>query len=179
MGGVPKELEPVKLFAGLILSKEVILADIRPALETLSGPVDFVSPEMDFSKYTDYYRPEMGEGLRRVFVTFETLIDRTLLPDIKHQANRIEAELAVDGKRRVNIDPGYLTLGQLFLASTKNNFFRIYLRDRIFAEVTLYYKQGAFQSFPWTYRDYDSEEYKRVFMVMRAGYERQLRFLSR
>jgi hypothetical protein len=145
----------------------------------MAGPVDYISPELDFSKYTAYYHTEMGEGLRRVFVSFERLVDRTVLPEFKHRTHTIETDFSADGKRRVNLDPGYLTLGQLFLASTKNNFFRIYLRDGIFAEVTLYFKQGGFQTFPWTYRDYGSKEYQDVFMEIRGIYERQLKFLSR
>ncbi|MFH0919358.1 MAG: DUF4416 family protein [Fibrobacterota bacterium] len=179
MNSAPKFLEPVKIFTGLILSAEVELAPVRSVLEAVYGPADYTSPEMDFSKYTPYYHDEMGTGLRRVFLSFERLEDRTLLPDIKHRTRALEADFAANGKRRVNLDPGYMTLGQLFLASTKNNFFRIYIRDGIFEEVTLYFKQGDFRPFPWTYPDYDSGEYKRVFVEIREIYERQLRFLSR
>src|SRR3989339_797244 len=177
MGGVPKTLEPVKLFTGLILSQGIAFDAVKPALEAAFGPADRVSPEMDFSKYTPYYHDEMGEGLRRVFVSFDRLIDRTLLPDIKHRTGKIEAEFLLHGKRCVNLDPGYLTMGQLFLASTKNNFFRIYLCDGIFAEVTLYYERGGYVDFPWTYRDYQSAAYKNIFLQIRAIYKKQLAVL--
>ena len=144
-------------------------------LTTRFGQTDYISPAMDFSKYTSYYHKEMGEGLTRLFVTFKELMDRTRLPDIKQATIALEAELAQESKRRVNLDPGYLTLGQLFLASTKDNFQRIYLRDGIYAEVTLYYEQGRYRTFPWTYWDYASEEYHMVFKTIRTDYKKQLR----
>ena len=51
----------------------------------------------------------------------------------------------------------------------------IYLRDGIYAEVTLYYKAGKWTAFPWTYRDYQSEPYHRAFDTIRSLYRLQLK----
>ena len=54
----------------------------------------------------------------------------------------------------MNIDPGYLTLFQLVLASAKPFSHRIYLDRGIWAEVTLLFRDGTFETLPWTYPDY-------------------------
>jgi hypothetical protein len=175
MGSHKTCLDPVKLFCGIILSPALDFSGVKAVLEGRFGPVDYASPAMDFCKYTTYYNPEMGEGLKRLFISFEKLIDRALLPDIKKEAIEIEKDFSLQGKRRVNLDPGCMGLGQLFLASTKDNFFRIYIRDGVFEEVTLYYERGKFMTFPWTYRDYASEEYHKVFQEIRDLYKIQIR----
>ncbi|OGJ86856.1 MAG: hypothetical protein A2268_14040 [Candidatus Raymondbacteria bacterium RifOxyA12_full_50_37] len=171
------EMQLAKLVCGVILSKQQVLGAVLEKLAALYGPVDFASEGMDFNAFTDYYNEEMGAGLTRHFVSFERLVDRTTLPGIKHATCAIELQCAVQGNRTVNLDPGYLTLGQLFLASTKDNFFRIYLGQGIFAEVTLYYERGGYVDFPWTYRDYQSAAYKNIFLQIRAIYKKQLAVL--
>jgi len=162
-----KEVLPVKLFCGILVAPPMTLSQVIRELESRFGTVDGVSRELDFLKYSSYYVSEMGPVISRYFVSFDRLVDRTLLPDIKHQTHELETLFLEGGLRRVNLDPGYMALGQIFLASTKDNFFRIYLRDHIYAEVTLYYKQGTFHGFPWTYPDYASGEYFEFFGEMR------------
>lgn len=174
MGAVPKVIQPVKFFSGIILSKGVVLADLLPAIEKALGPVDFTSQPMSFSHYSDYYHKEMGEELTRYFISFRDLGDRLILPDLKIKSRSLEQSFMTDGKRCINLDPGYITLGQVFLASTKDNFCRIYLRDSIFAEVTLYYKAGQYQAFAHTYRDYAGSEYQSVLLQIRSIYKKQL-----
>jgi len=41
------------------------------------------------------------------------------------------------------------------------------LRDGIFAEVTMHFKNNTYQFFPWTYPDYQSKEYQEFFLRMR------------
>ena len=42
-----------------------------------------------------------------------TLIAPATLPSIKVKSNQIETRWAVDGKRQVNLDPGYVSLAKL------------------------------------------------------------------
>lgn len=65
--------------------------------------------------------------------------------------------------RPLNLDPGYLTPAKLVLASTKDHAHRIYLRDGIFAEVTLVYRKGKWQPLEWTYPDYRRDDYQQFF----------------
>jgi hypothetical protein len=104
----------------------------------------------------------MGTDLRKVLWAFRDLIDPARLPEIKLAANALEESLAARGlypeARPVNLDPGYLVLGKFVLATTKDQAHRLYLRDGIFAEVTLHYQAGAFRPWPWTYADYRLDE---------------------
>ena len=108
------------------------------------GPIALASDAFDFTE-TDYYAATMGADLKKQFLAFERLIDPAALADIKRQTNEWEAEYAALGRhaepRPLNLDPGYITPAKLVLASTKDHAHRIYLRDGIYAEVTLAYRQ--------------------------------------
>ncbi|MCI0641384.1 MAG: DUF4416 family protein [Gemmataceae bacterium] len=138
----------------------------RAQLEKTYGPVALASPDFDFH-HTKYYLTTMGPDLKKRFLAFERLVDSGALPDLKLHANQIEQDLAAQNKypesRPLNLDPGLLQLGKFLLASTKDQAHRIYLRDGIFAEVTLFFRDGAFEPWPWTYADY-REDYVRSFL---------------
>lgn len=98
---------------------------------------------------------------------------------IKIKTNALEEAIASEEKyvvaRPVNIDPGYINESRLILASTKDFSHRIYLRDGIYAEVTLDYRQGKYESFPWTFPDYKSSEYQEFFLLVRGHYVKKLK----
>lgn len=125
------------------------------------GPVRLQSPDWSFH-HTSYYAPTMGPGLRKRIVVFERTVPPDCLPEAKHHAIALEAELAATQHyaetRPINIDSGLLQLGKFLLASTKDHVHRIYLRDNIFAEVTLRFTQGVFEPWPWTFTDYREPE---------------------
>lgn len=130
------------------------------------GPVALESPRFDFVE-TDYYAATMGDRLRKTFFVFEGLFDPARLPAIKRQTNGWEQAYHTEGCREpprpLNLDPGYLTLGKLVLASTKNHSHRIYLSQGIYAEVTLFYRGRQWQPWPWTYADYRRADYHEFF----------------
>jgi hypothetical protein len=134
------------------------------------GSIIFSSEPFAFTE-TDYYTASMGEGLKKQFLAFERLIDSSALAGIKHETNDWEAEYAALGRhaeqRPLNLDPGYLTPAKLVLASTKDHAHRIYLREGIFAEVTLVYRQRKWQPLEWTYPDYRRDDYQRFFTQCR------------
>ena len=99
----------------------------------------------------------MGPDLTKRLVSFERKIDPQTLPSVKRRTNEIEAESAVSGRRRINLDPGILDLNRFILATTKNRGHRIPLSDGIYGELTLLFVRGAFRPLPWTYADYRSE----------------------
>jgi len=152
-----KEVDPAKLICGLIYSDLDILHDATRRLAKAFGPIDGESDIYDFD-HTDYYKSEMGINLIRKFISFERLIHPGKLADIKHKTIAIEKDLANQQgdtfKRTINIDPGYMELSKLILASTKNYSHRIYLDKGIYAEVTLVFRNGKFKYLPWTYPDY-------------------------
>ena len=130
------------------------------------GPVALESPTFDFDQ-TDYYEPTMGPGLKKTFFVFEQPFDPADTAEVKLASNRWEAEYAAAAEqaepRPLNLDPGYLTLGKLVLASTKDHAHRIYLARGIYAEVTLHFSHGDWQPGKWTFADYRRAEYHEFF----------------
>jgi hypothetical protein len=172
--GTVREPQPVKLVASLLTGESGLLDMARESLSAAFGPIDFTSELLPFD-HTDYYTPEFGPGLQRQFITFERLIPPEMLPTIKRRTNELEWSLAGADCRRINIDPGYLSLNKLVLASTKDHAHRLYLGHGIYGEVTLSYQRGHFRPWPWTYPDYGSEQYCTLFEQVRARYRVQLR----
>jgi hypothetical protein len=175
--GAIRQFNPVKLFVGVLVSHTKLIPEVEQRLTALLGPIDHRSDVIPFD-FTDYYEAEMGAIIDRVFFSFERLIEADQLPEIKRQANRLEEELSpllASAKRPVNLDPGYVELAKVILASTKNFYHRIYLGAGIFGEVTMHFKNNTFQFFPWTYPDYQSKDYQEFFLRIRQLYRSQLR----
>jgi hypothetical protein len=175
--GTLREPSPVKLVVPMLASEATLLGLGEQALATEFGPVDLRSEDLAFI-HTRYYEPEMGQNLTRRIVSFERLIDPANLPSIKLTTNAIEATFAHEGRRRLNLDPGYISGAKLVLATTKNHSHRIYLGRGIYAEVTLAYRDGGFQSWPWTYPDYAEGSYFPILRRIRERYLEQLREMT-
>lgn len=171
-----KQPDKVKLFVGVLTRFADLLPLVRNRLAEIFGPVDLESEPIPFV-YTNYYRKEMGDGLFKLFLSFQELIDPGELANCKHTTNEIEeAFKAVERsvERPINLDPGYIDLSKLVLASTKNFYHRIYLNSGIYAEVTLYFKDKKYNPLPWTYSDYKSTAYHEVFATMRKLYQQAM-----
>ncbi len=144
------------LVSGIIYSPEVELNDILSTLNATFGDILLKAGPVDFT-WTRYYEREMGQGLKRYFVAFDELVNQDSLPFVKLKAMALEDNWTLKGGRRVNIDPGILTLERLVLATTKNFTHRVYLGHGIYADLTLVYQKGNFSVLPWTYPDYRSQ----------------------
>lgn len=164
---VPKAPKPCKLVFGLLFREDEGKTGALRSLTDLFGPLDAVTRPQDFS-FTRFYEKEMGPGIRRLFGSFDALVDPGVLPDVKNKTNRLEQETAWDGRRSINVDPGLLCEERLVLATGKNAGHRIYLRDGIYADLTLIYRDGAYRPLPWTYPDYALEETRRFFGLLRG-----------
>lgn len=165
--GTPGKPEKALLFAGLLFSNEDYRIKAVERLEESFGEIAMECPPLEWN-FSDYYKEELGEPIFRRFVFFKNLIEQDSLSSIKLTANEIEKKLSGNGKRHVNIDPGYLTPAKLILASTKDYSHRIYLRDGIYAEVTLTYKKGKFIPHINTYKDFGDFRYQRIFALARG-----------
>jgi Domain of unknown function (DUF4416) len=174
------EPAPVKLIMGLILARQAPIVAIRQALETTYGQID-LETEMSPFVATRYYEREMGPALQRLFWSFEVLIAPDALAGIKCDTHAIERTFAMhDGqawRRRVNLDPGYVDLAKLVLATTKDRQHRLYLGQGIYAEVTLRHTGGRFAPWEWTYPDYRTAEYLAFFDAVRRRYRQHLTVL--
>lgn len=169
MGRV-REMPPVMPVCGVLSSEPEVMQQARELVEEHLGPVCLQGGPWAFD-HTDYYTDEMGTGLLRWFWAFDNF-DAAGLPHVKLATQAIETRLADPaGRRRVNLDPGYVELGKLVLASTKNHAHRIYLSEGIFAEVTLVYLKGrGWTPTPWSFPDFASGRYNGFLDQVRQHY---------
>jgi hypothetical protein len=165
----PQAPQPAKLVVGIFLNDKQLLDRVVGPLRSAFGAVDMLSPWFDFD-YTDYYASEMGKPLYRRMVAFRTLIHQETLAAIKCRTNAIEATLTEGGRRRVNIDPGYLLHERFVLATGKNFTHRIYIGQGIYADLTLMYQKGEFRTLPWTYPDYAAADMQAFLARVRRKY---------
>lgn len=126
-------------------------------------------------EWTNYYQ-DIAPQLDRCFFSYHGLYPMSELPNWKIRA--AELERATGDSRRVNIDPGTLDGARLLLASTKGQAQRIYLRDGIFAEVTLCRRKGRWESFFYTYPDFKSTDYYGWLDLVRSDWKREYRELT-
>ena len=166
---------PVKAIIGVLASAPLLLPPVYQELTDRLGPIDFTSELLPFTS-TTYYEAEMGQGLQRQFISFERLIDAATLAEMKLFTNQVEQVFAEEQTldRRVNLDAGYVCSAKLVLASTKDHAHRIYLRDGIYAEITLRFYRKTFQPWEWSYPDYRSPDYIAIFNQIRTIYREQL-----
>jgi hypothetical protein len=175
--GAAASPSPVLLLLAAFSRHETAVHWARHRAETAWGPAVLESPAFEFDQ-TDYYRDSMGPGLRKQFFAFGAS-DPGGLADWKLATNAWEAEYAAaathDETRPLNLDPGYVALGRLVLASTKDFAHRIYLSRGIYAEVTLYYRHGHWQHHDFTFADYRRAEYQEFFSACREQLHRLLK----
>jgi hypothetical protein len=168
---------PVMVIAAATSRYEEALAWGRAEAEAVWGPLERVSEAFAFTE-TDYYEAEMGGDLRKQFWAFEVLRDPSEIVAAKRASNQWEEAYAGLGRhaeaRPLNVDPGYLTLAKLVLASTKDHAHRIYLGEGIFAEVTLNYRRRAWTPLPWTYPDYRRGDFQEFFSLCRESLQQKL-----
>lgn len=157
--GSPRGAPDVKLITGILYPDDERLALVIGEISRLWGEPEFISGPFPFDK-TDYYR-DIAPRLFRRFACFPGLIRADALAGIKNEARGIESRIVRDGTqlRAVNIDPGYIDGARLVLASTKDHAHRIYLRDGIYAEVTMRFKFGRWTAFDYTFPDFASGMY--------------------
>lgn len=173
--GTIKPCLPVKLFAGITYHPAFdIESFIRNTLSEELGDTDFRSETFAFSAFTNYYEQEMGSGLEKVFISFSELVMPDKLPVIKTRTNRLESRYTSGKGRYVNIDPGYLTMAKVVLATTKDYSHRIYLMDGIYGDLHLTYSGNSYQKQPWTYPDYQQPPSIVFFNQLRKLYSQQL-----
>jgi len=172
---IPQPPQPVKLIMSLLSADHRLIEQSCTGLCSSYGPLDFASELLPF-RYTRYYEAEMGADLRRRLVSFQNLIPPDTLPEIKLAANAMEAASADEqGRRRINIDPGYIALSHIILATCKGFSHRPYLRNGVYADLTLIFRAQSFQALEWTFPDYGSPEMIALLNTMRGNYLHQLR----
>ncbi|MFH1762376.1 MAG: DUF4416 family protein [bacterium] len=164
----------VKLFCGLLWKKPAVFDLTLKLLGNKYGEQDCISQVYRFD-VTNYYESELGEQINRSFVSFNRLINPQDLPGIKLETNGIEEEYTVNGKREINIDPGYMDYDKMVLASAKQGPYKLYLDQGIWGDLTLHYEKGKFIALPWAFADFKDGRYEKYFLGVRQRYKSGLK----
>ena len=191
--GLIKTSPPSVRFVAVFSAEDRFLRIALERLEAHWGKIASLGQAFDFVESPYYLRtmlvPRPSEtsldrtprALRKQMALFADPYDPAELAADKLQSNRWERdwteELTLsqdDSKRLLNIDPGYLSMTKLVLASTKNREHRIYLRDGIYAEVTLAFRDQVWTSMPWTYADYQRPDVLEFLKLARKGFTSNL-----
>jgi len=162
-----------RLIVSIIYSSIDGLADALKLLEKQFGRVQCETMELPYASRK--YAEEMGDELQRRFYSFEKLVERDKLPEIKAVCHKIEKQLGDlvhdYAFRTANIDPGVVTPDNVVMASHREFNQRIYLRDGVFAELALVYSRGRFVRLPWTPTDFCAGEAIEFFERVRDSFE--------
>ncbi|MGE4298119.1 MAG: DUF4416 family protein [Desulfovibrionaceae bacterium] len=134
------------------------------------GPASFVSEPFPFDR-TTYYDGELGTPILRRVVAFDRLIPLDAMPDIKLWAMEVEARLSHGGRRTLNLDPGYVTLERVMLATGKNFTHRLYLGKRIWGDLTLIFQRNRWVVLPWTFPDYAADPMLGMLTTLRSRFQ--------
>lgn len=173
----PKIPQKAKLFIGMLTARDDTLFTTIHLLKKKYGAIDLQSEAIPFSS-TEYYST-IGKNLYKVFISFEKLIPRDNIAGIKLYTTKVENKFIKNDNRTINIDPGYLTLSNVFLASCKDFFHRVYVGKGIYVENEYRYVAKRYQPWEWTYPDYRKKEYIQFFETLRSIYHEQLKKIDR
>lgn len=174
--------KPAKLIISVIVSDIGLFNLFKEKLIKIFGKIDIESNVQPFI-FTNYYENEFGKNLMQKLFSFYTPIKQSILPKIKRITNNLENNCINEDviqnkiffKRKINLDPGYITLNKFILASTKNGPTRIYLSHGIYAEITLNFINKSFVPCEYTYPNYKTNEYISFLNRVRQKYKLQLR----
>ncbi len=171
-------VEPVVRFCAVITRHESARHWAIQRIAEQWGAVQITSVEIPFEA-GGYYTPTMGNDLKKTLVALDGFVDPAGLADWKHQTNEWEDRYAAESddsdERPLNLDPGYMTQAKLVLATTKDRDHRIYLRDGMFAEVTLTYVGKSWRHHRWSYPSYRTDEVARFAEECRNRLRQHLR----
>ncbi|HLD02935.1 MAG TPA: DUF4416 family protein [Candidatus Nanoarchaeia archaeon] len=150
-----------KIFAAILYSSDEMLYKSIAELKKTFGEVDFETKEYDFGKFTKYYEREMGKNLRKKFVFFKEFSNINMA-DAKKMTMGIEKRFSVDGKRKVNIDPGYLNENEMGMPTTKYLKFKTLLKEGIYNQIIYRFDDGIKEA-EGAFPDFRSDEVKSIF----------------
>jgi hypothetical protein len=164
--GIVNPSEPVQPIVGILAAAPALLAEAHEALRTTVGPIALASDVLPWTQST-YYREEMGASLWRQYLALDAPMAPEDLAELKRHTNAMEERWRGGRGRAVNLDPGYLDLLRVVLASTKDAAHRVAIGAGIYAEATLRFAHGRFHAWPYTYPDYAGEDACEFFTRVR------------
>jgi hypothetical protein len=169
---------PVLRVCSCLTGKPERLAEVEKVLTGAFGEIALRSDPFPF-EMSDYYSDEMGGHLERRWLCFGELFGAELLPQFRLTTGRIEERFSTHGKRRVNLDPGYLDLGKLVLASMKEAPDKIYMGEGVWAHTCLVYRAGLFSAPDHSFPDFQDGRFDDFMLRARDLLKKLLRQHSR
>jgi len=155
------------LFCAVLVPNKNTFDIVADLLSRNFGKIILKHPPEIF-EHTNYYATEMGDKLYKGFLAFDPPFYPDQVSHAKLKCRKIEWASARmthnTTQRMVNIDPGIVTLANVILATSKNFSHRIFLRNGIYAEVTLIFQRNEWKILPWTYPDYQIKS-SRIFLL--------------
>jgi len=166
---------PVLRVCSCLTGLPELLPEVEAELVRAFGEVALKSVPFAFDT-SEYYRPEMGEGLQRTWYGFRDLCPAERLVEARLKTGEIEDRFAVEGRRRVNLDPGYLDLGKLVLASLKEAPDKIHMGDGVWAHVCLQFRDGKFTAPDHSFPDFKDGRFDELMLEARELYKSLLSY---
>ncbi|MBW2984684.1 DUF4416 family protein [Candidatus Woesearchaeota archaeon] len=153
----------MKLLIAVMYSDKETCDKAVAELKNLFGDIDSESPGYNFN-FTTYYEKEMGAGLKKKFISFKKTTTNEELAEIRTATGKIEDKFRINGKRTINIDPGYISKEGVFMASLKNRQFKTGIGDGIFLHKILGFEHGKIIEFNHTFADYKLKQNQDFFL---------------
>lgn len=161
------------LICGLLSVENDLIKSIETTLEEEFGSVLLRSELLPFA-WTDYYNAELGEGILRRWLIFSPLVNLLQSWQYKLESCKIENSFRKNGKRRINVDPGFIRLDGLWLLTTKPAGHRTYLEKGVWIELTLRFLKDHCEELPWTYPDHRDTGAQAFFLKAREFLKKEL-----
>lgn len=166
----PATTSTAKLLIGIMFSDKKRYSNAVNDLKSKFGDIEAESREYEFSKITDYYADEMGKSIFKKFIVFENKIDKNDLAGIKLFTTAIEDKYRKYKKRKINIDPGYLSNDALVLASFKKGTnYKEQISEKVYAHKVLEFKENKAIAFWHTFPDYRRENVRGFFIKLKKS----------
>ena len=165
-----------KLIVGAIYSEQSILEDAIEQMRQENLIVQSKSAEFSFD-LTEYYSDEMGNKLKRSFLSIEGLQKLESSFEWKLKMLQIENHLSISGRRKINLDPGYLDSQKIVLLSRKEGPHKIYLCKGVWADLVLLKVKGGYQNLPWTFPDLRDGKYNDFFLQVLEKFKKEKKSL--
>ena len=164
----------------LLLTNNFPLAEkVIKQLEKKLGPLELQSPWFHFD-HTNYYEDELGVGLKRCLLGFKKICEPHRLRELKKFTKRLEKKFGRrpltppsstrgEDLRGINIDPGYVDLFKVVLASGKSGGQKVALSKDVYAHPLLRFGHNQWDPFVWTFPDFQSKQYHKYFLNLRQS----------
>lgn len=166
-------VEPIKLYVSLIYRDEPVRTDVKEMMCRRWGLIDYESDPQPVTP-PPKLAEEMGLPLFRSFVSFVRLADPGEIALVKMGCIGLEEKFRLKGKRRINLDPGYLDSSKALITTTHPGPAKIYHSAGIYLDMVLLFPKGKAQALPWSLPDFKAKQYDDIFDTLHTLYKTQL-----